>query len=80
MVWHTPSLPETENAVDYSTSNITLPFVHKLAKVCVVLQGSDKDKVEDVKIKTLTSCTLNTDGTLINGGTEAYIPDGTDHL
>lgn len=65
---------ETENAVDYSTSNITLPFVHKLAKIRVVLQGSDKDKVEDVKIKTHTSCTLNADGTLTNEGTEAYIP------
>lgn len=65
---------ETANEVDYNTSNITLPFVHKLAKIRVVLQGTGKDNVKEVKIKTLTSCTLKTDGTLTNDGTEEYIP------
>lgn len=65
---------ETANDVDCNTSNITLPFAHKLAKVRVVLQGNGINNVEEVKIKTFTSCTLNTDGTLTNDGTEAYIP------
>lgn len=54
----------TTDAVGYNTEEITLPFEHKLAKVHVVLKGSDKDKVENVKIKTYTSCTLGTDGTV----------------
>lgn len=65
---------ETETEVDYSTTGISLPFKHKLAKIRVVLEGSDKDKVEDVKLKTYSSCTLNTDGTLTAGSKEEFIP------
>lgn len=65
---------ETENEVDYNTQDISLPFEHKLAKIRVVLQGSDKGKVNDVKIKTYTSCTINADGTITAGDTEDYIP------
>lgn len=65
---------ETTNEVDYNTQNINLPFEHKLAKVRVVLEGEKKDGVTDVKIKTYTSCTLKTDGTLTAGDTQDYIP------
>lgn len=41
---------------DYNNP-VTLGFDHALAKVRVVLQGSDKDKVNDVKINSFTSCT-----------------------
>ena len=40
---------------------------HKLSKVRVVLEGDKKNDVTDVKIKTYTSCTLNTDGTSVTG-------------
>lgn len=36
--------------------------------------GDKKDDVTDVEIKTYTSCTLNSDGTLKAGGTEDFIP------
>lgn len=65
---------QTASDVAYNTDKITLSFAHKLAKVRVVLQGSDKDKVEDVKLKTYSSCTLNTDGTLTAGTEERFIP------
>lgn len=65
---------ETETAVDYSTTDIALPLKHKLAKVRVVLQGSNKGKVENVTLKTYPSCTLNTDGTLTAGSEERLIP------
>ncbi len=64
---------ETADAVDY-TKHIILPFTHKLSKVRVVLEGDKKNDVTDVKIKTYTSCTLNTDGTLTAGDTEDFIP------
>lgn len=65
---------ETTEAVNYNTTDIKLPFEHKLAKVKVVLTGEKKDGVTDVKINTFTSCTLNADGTLAAGGTQDYIP------
>lgn len=65
---------ETTEAVNYNTTDIKLPFEHKLAKVRVVLTGEKKDGVTDVKINTFTSCTLKTDGTLTAGDTKGYIP------
>lgn len=65
---------ETTEVVNYNTTDINLPFEHKLAKVRVVLTGEKKDGVTDVKIKTYTSCTLKTDGTLTAGDTQDYIP------
>lgn len=65
---------ETTEAVDYNTTDIHLPFEHKLAKVRVVLTGNKKDKVTEVRIKTCTSCTLNSDGTLTGGDVLDYIP------
>ncbi len=64
---------ETTNAVDYNTKGIALPFEHKLAKVRVVLEGSDKDKVDDVMIKAHTFCTLGADGVVTAGDTKDYI-------
>lgn len=64
---------ETTNAVDYNTQDITLPFEHKLAKVRVVLKGNQANQANEIKIKTYTSCTLNTDGTLTAGDAEDYI-------
>lgn len=46
----------------YNTS-VTLNFTHALAKVRVALQGDQADKVTDVKIRSLTSCT-HTQGTV----------------
>lgn len=65
---------ETAEAVDYKAGEISLSFNHKLAKVRVKLQGDQADDITDVKIKTYTSCTLNSDGTLTAGGTEDFIP------
>lgn len=65
---------ETTETVNYNTTDITLPFEHKLAKVRVVLQGSDKDKVNGVMIKACTSCTLGADGEVTAGDTENFIP------
>lgn len=86
--WHTSSGSETvelnkqtaglayvltaQTTADFNTP-VSLPFSHALAKVRVVLQGSGKDKVTDVKIKTYTGCTLNADGTLTAGDMEDYI-------
>lgn len=42
---------------------VGLNFEHRLAKVRVALQGNQADKVTDVKIKSLTSCT-HTQGTV----------------
>lgn len=53
--------------------SVSLSFSHALAKVRVVPEGEKKDEVTDVRIKTYTSCTLNTDGTL-SAGDEGYIP------
>ena len=65
---------KTVETADYNTTNISLPFRHKLAKIRVVLTGDKKSDVTEVKIKTLTSCTLGADGTLTNGNTEDFIP------
>ena len=65
---------ETAEAVDYKTEKVPLSFDHKLAKVRVKLQGDQADGVTDVKIKTYTSCTLYSDGTLTAGDTEDFIP------
>lgn len=65
---------ETADAVNYKTEKITLSFGHKLAKVCVKLDGEKAADVESVEIKTYTSCTLDADGTLTEGGTEDFIP------
>ena len=65
---------ETADAVDYKTEKVSLSFNHKLAKVRVKLEGEKADGVTDVKIKTYTSCTLNSDGTLTAGDTEDFIP------
>lgn len=53
---------------------VSLSFSHALAKVRVVLEGEKADEVEDVRIKTHTSCILHTDGTLSADGQEEYIP------
>ena len=53
---------------------VSLAFSHALAKVRVVLEGEKADEVKDVRIKTHTSCTLNTDGKLSADGEEDYIP------
>lgn len=52
---------------------VTLAFTHALAKVRVVLQGSDKDKVNDVKIKSFTTCTHTQGEVSIDGATEDWI-------
>lgn len=52
---------------------VSLAFSHALAKVRVVPEGEKKDEVTDVRIKTYTSCTLNTDGTLTAGSKEEFI-------
>lgn len=54
--------------------SVSLSFSHALAKVRVVPEGEKKDEVTDVRIKTYTSCTLNTDGTLTAGSKEEFIP------
>ena len=51
---------------------ITLAFTHTLAKVRVVLQGGAANKVDDVKIKSFTTCT-HTKGTNIQGSNEGWI-------
>ena len=51
---------------------ITLAFTHALAKVRVVLQGGAANKVDDVKIKSFTTCT-HTKGTNIQGSNEGWI-------
>ena len=65
---------KTAEAVDYKAGEISLSFNHKLAKVRVKLQGDQAGNITDVKIKTYTSCTLNSDGTLTAGDTEDFIP------
>ena len=99
--WHTSSGngtveldKQTQDLAYVLTAEVTanfnkrpeLIFSHALAKVRVVLEGSDADKVDDVKIKTYTSCTFNEDGTLTAGDTEDYIYmvpvvfDGSDEI
>lgn len=65
---------ETADAVDYKTEKVSLSFNHKLAKVRVKLEGEKAADAKSVEIKTYTSCTLNSDGTLTAGGTEDFIP------
>lgn len=65
---------ETAEAVDYTTGEIPLSFGHKLAKVRVKLEGEKAADAESVEIRTYTSCTLNSDGTLTAGDTEDFIP------
>lgn len=57
---------------DYNTP-VMLSFTHALAKMRVIPSGNDADKVTDVKIKSLTSCT-NTQG-VVDGSdaTEGWI-------
>lgn len=62
---------------------VTLNFDHALAKVRVLLKGSDAGKVNEVKIKSYTTCT-QTQGTLdTKGATEDWItmnkPTGADY-
>ncbi len=64
------SEPSTANFGD----KINLKFSHALAKVRVVLQGDQAEKVNDIRINTFASCTLNADGSLTKGDTKAYIP------
>lgn len=66
----------TAQATANFNTQVSLAFGHALAKVRVVLQGFDKDKIEDVKIKTYTSCTLNADGTLTAEGDPDFISMG----
>ena len=89
LAWHTSSGSKTvelDNQTEelaylltaQATANfntlVSLSFTHALAKVRVKLQDYPADDVTDVKIKTCTSCTLNSDGTLTAGGTEDFIP------
>lgn len=87
--WHTSSGSQTvelgnqteklayvltaQTTADFNES-VSLKFGHALAKVRVVLQGSDKDKVNSVMIKACTSCTLGADGSVTAGDTENFIP------
>lgn len=50
-------------------SSITLNFTHALAKVRVTLQGDQAEKVENIQIKSLTSCT-HTKGTVSTKDTQ----------
>lgn len=87
--WHTSSgsgtvgLDNQINSLAYvltalATANfntqVSLRFTHALAKVRVKLEGEKAGDVSEVKIKTYTSCTLNSDGTLTEGDTEDFIP------
>lgn len=69
---------ETVNTVDYQTlTPIELPFSHQLAKVRVVLKGSGKDEVKEVKVYTYPACkfTPNNATTKVTGsGNPEYIP------
>lgn len=69
---------ETANTVDYQTQTpIELPFSHQLAKIRVVLEGSEKEEVKEVKVYTYPACkfTPNDATTKITGsGTPEYIP------
>lgn len=48
---------ETANTVDYQTQTpIELPFSHQLAKIRVVLEGSGKEEVKEVKVYTYPAC------------------------
>lgn len=53
-------------------STVTLDFAHALAKVRVKLTGGQAGKVQDVKIKSFTSCT-HTNGAEIKGSNEGWI-------
>lgn len=89
LAWHTSSggkTVELDNQTEelaylltaQATANfnepVSLNFGHALAKVRVKLEGEKAADVENVEIKTYTSCTLNSDGTLTEGGTEDFIP------
>jgi len=69
---------ETANTVDYQTQTpIELLFSHQLAKIRVVLEGSGKEEVKEVKVYTYPACkfTPNDATTKITGsGTPEYIP------
>lgn len=89
LAWHTSSGSKTvelnnqteelaylltaQTTADFNTQ-VSLSFTHALAKVRVKLTGDQADDVTDVKIKTYTSCTLNSDGTLTEGEMEDFIP------
>ena len=63
----------TGNGTGNYNSNVPLSFTHALAKVRVVLNGTDKEKVTGVKIKSYTSCT-NTQGSVSTvGASEGWI-------
>ena len=87
--WHTSSGSETvelgnqTNSLAYvltalSIANfvtqVSLSFAHALAKVRVKLMGEKAEDVNEVKIKTYTSCILGANGTLTEGETENFIP------
>lgn len=60
----------TENANYDTPANLT--FTHQLAKVRVVLNGSQTGQVTDIKIKSLTTCT-HTQGTVSESGADGWI-------
>ena len=68
---------ETTNPVDYQTlTPIELPFSHQLAKIRVVLEGSGKEGVKEVKVYTYPACKFTPNSTTIitGSGTPDYIP------
>lgn len=69
---------ETVNTVDYQTlTPIELPFSHQLAKIRVVLEGSGKEEVKELKVLTYPACkfTPNNATTKVTGsGNPEYIP------
>ena len=54
-------------------SNVTLNFSHALAKVRVVLNGTDKENVTGVKIKSYTSCTNKQGSISTDDASEGWI-------
>ena len=53
--------------------SLVLSFEHKLAKVRVVVQGDDAQKVTDVKIKSYPSCTHTEGGSITGNGKQDWI-------
>ena len=53
-------------------STTSLPFTHQLAKIRVVLSGTQFGKVEKVEVHNYTSCTHTQDGS-VTGSTEGWI-------
>ena len=53
-------------------STTTLPFIHQLAKVRVVLNGTQAAQVQSVEVHGYTSCTHN-QGTVTGSGTQGWL-------